>query len=344
MKISWTEVAKFLKNNVLKMLIGAILGAVAVVGFSLLNKDNTIENLRDAEDGTFSTTVLPAKFNVYIEDNQDNPFINNLLLQEEFTTPQVLAQVSEETNTNLNELVENTLNRVYVDYTPAGHMNIVSVTRNGSSQIHEIAVNVGDIEENLNIANYYFDYLLDGNVSFLEDKEIYVFREPTAFEQDDEQNSGIGTNLNGNGSNLIVLGLAGAVFGAVATLFLMFFLALFSKKLVYSFSYFVHENNYFVLVNNKSDKEEQLDLLLGTPQTANKVAVIENTASNEATLGRDSKGLTVVNHVLEIGNLDAVDRLVLIIEEGQTTREWYNTQRILAEKHAAPIYIVQINQ
>lgn len=345
MKIIGTEILKFLKNNAIKALIGAVIGAVAVVGFAFMNKDNTIENLQDMETGEFSTNARPAQFRYYVEDNKEHPFGNNLLIEEHFLIPELLEKVSAETNTNLSELIEKTENHATVNYDPTGETKILSVVRDKSTHINTFTINVGDETDNLRIADYYFEYLKDGNVPFLEEKNLFIFQEPLILELDEELLSE-STTMNGNSVNAIVLGVAGALFGAIATLVVMLFLSLFSKKLRYSFSYFIPENTYFMLMNNKVEEKEQFDLLLKAPTSANKIAIVESSTSKGLFNSNitDTDNLSVVHNILEVENLDRVDRIILLIEEGQTTRKWYNTQRVLGEKHNVPFYVVQVNK
>ena len=50
------------------------------------------------------------------------------------------------------------------------------------------------------------------------------------------------------------------------------------------------------------------------------------------------------HNLIETENLKQVERLVYIILENETTRNWYNTQREMERSYNLPVFVVQMNQ
>jgi len=358
MKIAWTELIKFLKSNVSKIVIGSIITSIVFGGLSFVFGSTTINDLNnkfetlEIDSEAINPEARQANFKFYIEDNENDVFINNLLIGEYFTTPEILEDASNETNTNLKEIVKETDNEAIIANNQSAPEQIIGVNRNGSTHIHTFYVNIGSESDNLRIANYYYDYLTENNIPFLDDKTIYVFQEPEILELDEEEENVRETTNNHSVIYDVILSLiVGALFGIIAVILVLFVLTLFSKKLIYSFSYSTLEEDYFFLIDSQIEySKENLEELLSLPPNARKVIinendnVIQNSEFNDIKTNLDNtENIEVVNNILEIEAPEEMDRIIYIIKENITSRKWYNNQRKLSKNLGVPVVIIQVN-
>src|SRR5699024_9117012 len=111
------------------------------------------------EDEFIVAETAPANFYFYVENEDGTIFTNHSIIDQFITTPEILKEASESTNTNLYEIVETTDNTALVSYTNSGETSIIQATKNTNSNLHEVRINVGNDEKNLEIARFYFSLL-----------------------------------------------------------------------------------------------------------------------------------------------------------------------------------------
>ena len=351
MKIAWSELIKFLKNNIIKFIIGIIISAIAFAGLSYFFGGNNIEKLRNnIEIEGIDQEAELAYFLFYIEDQENRIFTNNLLVEEYFTLPEILESASKVTNTNLYEIVEETENEAVIEDTLSNMSNVIGVNRDGSSQLLKFYVNIGNESNNLEIANYYYNLITENEVPFLEDKMIYIFEEPQIQIIDEEESLENSTKITEDTYNIIFNIAVGSLFGLFAVTLVLFILTLFSKKLVYSFSYSILEQDHFFLIDNSLETTTDLMGILSLPQNARKVVVweenseVNNNEFNKITTElKHTQNLEFVNSILEIERPEEADRVIYIINENATSRKWYNKQRRLGKNLNINTVILQIN-
>lgn len=351
MKFIWVEILKFIKNNIIKIVLGTTL---ITVGFVWINNRSTTMELDDSSESKGESVVEvdsePATFRFFIENSEGTAFTNNLLIEQYITRLSVLETVSSETNTNLLKLIEETGNSILVNYDESGESKIIGIARDGNSHLLEFYVNIGNEADNLKIANYYFDYITEENIPFIANKSISVFHEPRikdladeiAFDSIDNQGSVV-RSITKN----IVIGL---ILGLVVTVSLLLILSFLSQKLVYSFSYSLDEDDFFFLVDKKLDYKDELIQILSMPTNSNRVVILEKNVDilNEELNGLLSyfsgdENFSKYNNILDVINPSAIDRIIYVLQENKTSREWYNKQRRLGRTHDIPTIVIQVN-
>jgi|SRR5699024_8219227 len=351
MKFIWIEILKFIKNNIMKIVLGT---ALITVGFVWINNRSTTMELDDNSESKGESVVEvdsePATFRFFIENSEGAAFTNNLLIEQYITRSSVLETVSNETNTNLLKLIEETGNSTLVNYNESGESKIIGIARDGNSHLLEFYVNIGNETDNLKIANYYFAYITEENIPFIANKSISVFHEPRIKDLTDEITF---DSIDNQGSVVrsitknIVIGL---ILGLVVTVSLLLILSFLSQKLVYSFSYSLGEDDFFFLIDKKLDYKDELIQILSMPTNSNRVVILENNVDilNEELNGLLSsfsgdENFSKYNNILDVVNPGATDRIIYVLQENKTSREWYNKQRRLGRAYDIPTIVIQVN-
>lgn len=358
MKFIWIELFKFLKNNLPKMILGIILVAGLFIWSSYRANMTQLENIEnvesvDKQDGAdFIVETEPAFFQFIVEYEDGSLFNNPLLIEEYILQEEVLNQASTVTNTNLNlvKVIENTENNVLVDINDFGYSKVIGVYRDDATYINEFYVNVGNERENIRIANFFYDYISEGQIPFIADKDIYFFEDPKILSIEDETEATLETESQQINFSLIKNLIIGSILGVLLSSAALLGLTFLSKKLKYSFSYTIQEDDYYFLVDNKLDYEEELKELLFTPQSANRIVVKEEHNADVDYFGKllgdmlPNESINRTNNFLMIENPSQIDRLIYIIEEDVTSRKWYNSQRKLDRAYEIPTVIIQVNK
>lgn len=341
MKYIWIEILKFLKNNLIKIIVGTLLIATLFTGW-------TIFTLEEPEEEVLVAEAPPVNFHFYIEDIDEDVFTNNSLMDQYVTLPKILQTASDATNTKLSEVVEETENTALVNYKESGYTNIIGVTKNNSSVLHEFYVNVGNEENNMAIAEYYFNLFTEGEIPFLEDKTVYVFQGPE-IEEFDEVDSFNVTAIEE--INIVQTVIVGIIFGGIVTIGILVLLSFLTKKLHYFFSYTLKADDYFVLIDEKFNNLSEMNQLLTSYTKNNNVVITQNTEkshnNNYNNLMKelsDKTSFEKYNSVFEIPNFINIDQIIYVVEEGSTSRAWYEKQRKYDNLFGLPTIVIQVNK
>jgi len=351
-KFIWIEILKFIRKNILKIMIGTIIFTLVFVWSN--HRSTTVEiddNVNQTEENNFAVDSEPAIFRFFVENNDGDAFTNNLLIEQYITRSTVLEMASNASDTNLKELIEETGNKAIVDYNESGETKIIGVARDGNSHLLEFYVNVGNETDNLNIANFYYDYISEDNIPFIANKSKFVFHDPRIKELSDDiifESSDLDDSASSNIIKDIVIGL---IVGGAITSGILILLTFMSKKLIYSFSYSLREDDYFFLVDNKLDYKEELKQIIANPTETNNVIIqedglpLDNKYLNEIVARSvNSQIINKFGSFLDVSKPDNVDRIVYIIQENRTSRNWYNKQRRLEKTYEIPTVIIQVNE
>jgi len=347
------EVMKFLKDNILKILIGT--GLFAGLFFFLTNRpiksEETLNKEANHESIENTEEALPANFYFFVENEDGTPFNNHQLIEQYVLSTEILQGAAEEVDFDLVQLIEDTSNTIKVDYRDSKEVKMIGVSKNDTSSLIEFYTNVGNEEKNLAVVQYFYNYILDGKIPFLANKEVTVFKKPALKEVKSDYDVLSDEQMIETESNKIVNIIVGVGLGFSLSLITIWILSLFSKKLKYSISYFLEEDDFFLLVDKNLDEEEELQNILEFPENEKKYIVRENHVENlnakiENMLEslRNETALEEVNSITEIPDVQNMKRLIYFVEEGLTTRNWFKKQRKLDELYNIQTFVVQINK
>lgn len=358
MRYIWIEILKFFKKNLLKLILGVLFIAAFFVWSSYqanvkqlenMDKIENVENVEKDDASDFVVESEPAFFRFVVEYEDGSLFNNPLLIEEYLLQEDILKLASTGSNINLVKVIENTENNVLVDINDYGYSKVVGVYRDDATYINEFYVNVGNRKENLRIANFFYNYINEGNIPFIADKKLYFYEEPSILPIEKEDSNVLESESKQTNFNLIKNVAIGSILGVLVTIAGLLGLTFLSRKLKYSFSYTIQEDDYYFLVDNKLEYEEELKKLLFSPTSSNRVLVREKNSDTgyfDKILENvsDKESIEQKNNFLSIESPNQIERLIYIVEEDITSRNWYNTQRKLDRAYDVPTIVIQVNQ
>src|SRR5699024_1316904 len=171
MNIYWLEIKRFLKENKKNIIMGTLLLGVLLGGaITFLNQTNTEEEQEtEIEDSreVFENDSRSAFFRFYIEKPDGTAFGNQATMDQLFNLDSLYEKAMTETNINIEEIKEAAEEKEISDFSP------VKVKVNGDSNIFVAIFETGNNTENMNLANFYYDYLFNNGFNILKDHEIY---------------------------------------------------------------------------------------------------------------------------------------------------------------------------
>lgn len=345
MKFIWIEFLKFLKNNIFKMIIGTVVIAGLFVFSSYNSGSSDTENVAELQqEERFRPDAKPANFYFYATTEEGTSYTNNSIIERYLLRPDLLQEIGNRTDTNLAEIIVKSENNAVVDYKESGETKVLGIEKSDTTHLNEFYVNVGNEEDNLAIANEYYDFIIGDNVPFLGNDSVYPFEGPRVKEIEDLVVKDT-VSQSTDGGSIIQDIIIGIIIGLVVMTGILLMLTFITKKLKYSFSYTLKENDYFLLVDKKLNNENDVQEVLTSPAQPVKVIIQEN--SNKLNIGNqmnNTESIKKYNSILDIENTDNIDQLIYILEEGTTTREWYNKQRNLENFLEIPSVVIQINK
>lgn len=348
MNFYWIEVKRFLKKYSKTIVLSSLLFGVVFTGWMLFRTDET-PPIEDAaiEENTeiFEGESLPAHFRFFIEQEDGYTYTNGATVHELFNLPEMIDLASEYTSIDLYEIEQNVRQTTLKEeFTP------VNVKIDSSSNILTASFTTGDNEDNLDLAEFYYDYLFNEGFEILDNNLLYSVEEPQLLDSrlvmeipESE------TELPAPSFSLvdtIIDAIIGVVFGFVLSMMFVIAKEFFSNKLNFSFTYTTGNPDNFILYDAKYSNKEFLKKFIGLPLVSNKILVSQSDLLNKGKLflsNEDNMELEQYSSlsVLPLGK--RVDEIIIAVHINKTDRKWYNEQVEFSKLHKVPVKIIQIN-
>lgn len=356
MVFHWIEVLKFIKNKIIFLILGTILIGLTYMlsqnnPFISQNTGEINEENEEIEEIEFITDVRPASFYFFVEQENGESFKNNLLIEQYLLSPEILNIISQEIDLNLIDLIEESENIIEVSYNDSGESKMIGVTRNESTSLIELYVNVGNERDNLTITNIFFDYIINNQVPFLANKKLIVFKKPLLKEIENTYDALSEEQSVITDDNMILDFIVGMILGFILITLFLWIKTLFSKTLTYSFSYSINDTDEFLLIDKLNKNVSDIINFLSISSNDDKKVIVDNVINIENIIIKNAidyinteKSVEVVNSITEISKLGENTKLVYIIAEGETKRKWYNKERRLVQLLNIPVLIIQVNK
>lgn len=338
MHINYLEIKRFFKDHSKLLIILTLIIAILMALF--LNTFGS--NVFDTEINNEDDEVLESRssyFQFYSEFEDGEQFTNVGLLRQFINLESVQENVLNETGINI-ALIEESLNEEYPQF--EDEYTVLSISRDGNNNIFTLTVNTGDETDNMRVAQFYYDLLMNQSdqIDFLYNKNFFPFVEPTIVEEEDDENE---EQLQSNNSDIfdLIKNIAiGLIVGAVISIGIALIKVLFQDKLNYSFAYDTNENDKFIIIDPELNNQEVLNALVKKDVDSKQNLVI---VEDHVTI--DDKHL--LNSVGRVNSLSLVDNgtthLVIIVKPYQTSRKWYQNQLEMSSFYDIPRTIVQLN-
>lgn len=335
----WYELKRFAKNYLKFIAIGSvIIGivfslALTFLGNSIEPVTNVDEEDIDTED-IFANESRPAYFRFYIRHPDGRVFNNSATVNELFTTQVMQEIVLSETGVDLLSIKEEVrLEGGYEEFSPA------KVIMNGSSNIYTAIFDTGDNQDNLNVAEFYSEYLLAENFQPLEGNFIYSITNPQLTEEVVIEEDSIADSQDIS-FNVLIYAVIGLFIGVAITIIIALIKEFFSKKLNYAFTYIPEETNHFIVYDTTLNDQDLLNYFLGNSEK-NKIILSENDINSEFEPFFNNYD---VEQSLTNSNMDSNNQeVIIVVFSGETTRKWFKSQVNLSGLQSLPVKTIQIN-
>lgn len=357
MKALWIEIKRFIKDQILFILIGAaIIAAVYTIGVTYLDLGNPdLEDESEIGVSVGENEEEAAYFHFFIENQDGSPFTNTAILEQYFLMDSTLENASQETNVDIYEMFQQELASEFSR--TENDRGVLGVVRNPHSMRYSLISNTGDEQDNLRIASYYHDLIVNDEVPFLTDKNVYIFVEPTLRDSNDEFEDDAPIEISSG--SILRNALLGSLFGIIVMLAISVLRSLFSKKLKYSFSYNWEEEDVFFLSDKNLENNDELSQMVTLPAKKEKIVLSEKELSetikdklsaNERVSfisknDTNEKIILVEEH--SFSNIDVfkdITDIFIVIEANRTSRSWYKKQRRLLSAFNLPVHVIQFNE
>ncbi|WP_290491796.1 MULTISPECIES: hypothetical protein [unclassified Aerococcus] len=360
------ELWRFFINNIIKIIIGAIIVMGLTLGARML-LTNYIENsaIGEATSETSANAELTpeeieASYNylatVYEQEPAEFSFVainpeglilgNSFILDEFLSRPDILAELEEISGVDIAATLEAQEN-VGLEKSRDFRGGLAAV-RNTSTDEITMRVLVGKTaEENLAVAEAIYQYIIDGNVPIYENYDIIFLSTPDIGEDlIVEENIMIPTpeTLSGlqpqeTGGSLVIYAVLGGILGVILSTVVLFVLHFFSKKITYAYDYTWDFDDYQWLVDSKKVNTENLNNWLMIPADKSRIALAQTT-DNEIVQAFSNAQLPVSNQL----NVEdqAPEEVIIFIESGTTDKEWYQNQFELSKLYESRVKIIHL--
>lgn len=338
-RIFFKESRRFLKENKKRIMLFTILGAVIFALFILVNlmKNNDSSSLENARTEEISDM---AEFSIYIEKKDWIPFNNNALLEKVLFSEKPVKKVEQETGIKFANLLELQKEEEFI---PTGEdRGVIGVLRDVTNEAMVFQVKIGTEKDNMEVANYYFDMIMNNEVDILKDKKIYVLNAPEIKELTQQDLAFVEENNNEISPLVLIIQLFVSLFaGFILGVLVSIFYHIFNKKISYAFNYNIDEKDIFLIERESQDKFIY-DII--NPKNEDKIIVVENSLPSKVLnklSSPDQKVITTTN-LIEIDPKIEMAEIVFVIVENNTTKFWYNSQREYLKRFDSKIKIVQV--
>jgi len=359
------EIKRFLNDYKIFIIVGSIIFAISFAVFTGVIDSQQEEPAQEAQEdfNPSSEEILndaqPAYFQLYIEYEDGRTFTNSSIINQYFNLSSVKEEVQQETGVDIESVEE----EIYLNDL-SDEIDIINVSKNGTNHLITASFNLGNEQENIMIAEYYYnDILFNEDSAFFEGKTPFVFVEPKISERTettDESSNDVSEETVSPESNIgshIINTLVGFIVGIAIMIGLALLKVLFGKKLTYSFTYEIDENEKFILYDKNLQNEENLSQFVAIPFGRRKIVVSEqkmgetskDLLSGNKDVGFNQKrepkiALTGKHSLADINATADISEILIIIHPSKTTRKWYNIQKQFTGIYGVPVKIIQINE
>lgn len=358
------ELWRFIKHNIFKIIIGAVIVMALTIGARLL-LTNYIENsaMETATTQTSANAEItpeeieasyqhlmevyeqePAEFSFVGTNEEGLTLGNSFIIDEYLTRPDVLAEIEEASGVDITPTLEAEEN-VGLQKSRSFRGGVASV-RNQSTEEITIRILIGKTpEENLAVAEAIYDYIQGENIPFLSNYELVFLSEPDIGEDLVlEENPMVPTSdvlaelvPQETNTQIVLYGVIGLVLGFIIATVVLFFAHLFSKKIVYAYDYNWDLDDYQTLVAEDKVNMQALNNWLMIPKEKNRIALAQYT-DHSFIQDFSTNQLPVANEL--VSSDQTPEEIIIFIESGKTDKDWYQTQFELSKLYEARVKII----
>lgn len=343
------ELWRFIKDNLLRILIGSLVISVLTVGARYFITDFLFSDRKEAVE--YLETVYsqePSSFKAIVTIEDGQILSNAHLFDDYFSSPDVVERIENETGIEFQQTLDS--ERTLELFKSPSFRGSISGVRDNASGTFIFRILVGQTaEENLAIANAYRDLLESDEIQFMVNQQADITVEPFIGEIIDTEEylnvptiNTLSVYHSNNARSLFVYSVLGFIVGLILMTALFFLLRLRKPKINYAFEYVWDLKDQHLLVNStKADAAITLQDAISIPRLDSRWVVAQTPLAN---VEQDS--FTTENELF-MGSLNDVshttssaDQIVLVIQSNHTDKQWFKDQMSMAKLYNVPIKIV----
>lgn len=336
------DIFKFLKDKFWKLFIAIILLTVlifAALTFVLQRRSNSVKNtIIDEENSAYS-------FELFLV-NEHRSALNFRLLTKILNN----QEHKQELETYLNKPIKDLdIKPEILENTEVKDLNVIEAELISDTSTILFKVDLSkDSKDNQEIAEFYYDKLTNQANPLFKHLNVYTINPVEHYDplnqQAIENKQMLSTSYKIK--SVIKVLLASIVLSFVIVSLYVYVKEFFSKKLRYPTTYYggKPENLFYVPGQNQLRK---LDLYLQRINTDTKLALVENKLDAASQKLFDKYGIKVLKEpllsALEDNNSELIESVILLVQNNDTARSWYNEQIETARDLNLQVYNIHLN-
>lgn len=350
------EIWRFFKENIIKILIGAVIitGLVISARIYLNNKteqeaiENNVNVSKEEMQASYDRLKEvydqePAEFSFVAVSKSDGQLLDNsFIIDEYFTTPEVVKQVENETGVSFSDTLTDEQN-VNLEKARDFRGSIAAIRDSSTEEITVRVLATASAEDNLKIAEAYRDMVENNEIPFFNEYTFTILSSPEVGETLGEMDLNIvPTNrtlntlqLSENNTAYIIYGVIGFIMGMIISTVILFIIQLFTKRITYGFEYVWDFDDYHRMIDIQALNSEELINHIFVPKELSRGIMIEYPDSINSNMLNDLGA--------EYNQLSAdIKEVILVIQSKKTDKKWFDNQYALAKLYKVPIKIIHI--
>lgn len=344
------ELWRFFKDNIVRILIGALVISVITVGARYFITDILLSDRQEAADYLEDVyTQEPSSFKAVVTIEDGQIFSNPHLFDDYFTSPQVVEAVEETTGIEFQETIDSE-KKLELFKTPTFRGSI-SAVRDNASGVFIFRVLAGKTaEENLAIANAYRDLLASGEIPFMDNQFADITLEPVIGEVLDTEEylslptvETLSVYRSNNARSLIVYGVLGFVVGLILTSGIVFLQRLRKSKINYAFEYAWDLDDQHILVHSSHEGAVyNVQDAIRIP-AVNLRWIVSQSALSEDFEDTNDSSERFISKLQEVkSDEQAPKQIVIVIQANHTEKRWLKDQMTMATLYNVPLKLVHV--
>lgn len=336
------DIFKFLKDKFWKLLLTIILLTVlifAALTFVLQRRSNNVRNtIINEENSAYS-------FELFLV-NEHRSALNFRLLTKILNN----QEHKQELETYLNKPIKNLdIKPEILENIEIADLNVIEAELISDTSTILFKVDLSkDSKENQEIAEFYYDKLTNKANPLFKHLNVYTVNPVEHYDplnqQAIENKQMLGASYKIKTAIKVLL--ASIVLSFVIVSLLVYIKEFLSKKLRYPTTYYggKPENLFYVPGQNQLRK---LDLYLQKINASTKLALVENKLDDESRKLFDKYGIKVLEEsllsALEDNDSEPIESVILLVQNNDTARSWYNEQIETASDLNLQVYNIHLN-
>lgn len=340
-RLYYKEVKRYFKENIkLIVLISVVFSGLAFIFLRQFMGSNTAIEPVLEETHQDDLSIRNAEFRVYIENPNDTVFININLLEKIFFKPDTLIEVNNQLGVDIQTVLDKQEDAGF--FGTQSDRGAIGIGRDSHNDTLVFTSKIGTEEERLSTANYFFEILTSADFELMEGKKLIVIEKPHLREYSDlELEASLVTEARGSFFlTLLIEGILSIFIGITLGSIIPLFYHMNTSKINYGFNYFVRPQDLVII---ERENKEAYRNIIKEPVAEIKVIISEHKPSEKLLAGIPNIVL-ISNDLLEVDSTIELTEIVILIIEGETTKEWYGSQINYVKRLNANVRVIQTSK